>query len=119
MNELGFTSRVLGPDATQLLARKGVTQTLRSQHTDIAFLIQRGLFQATAGIDVRLDGRKIGQATVTELDHVSFSQLNQDDVRRGGFGSLDELKAALIRAGYRYKPMNEYLFHRIQFSWKE
>jgi len=61
-----------------------------------------------------------------EREHQSGMAANQqrirldiDDARRGGFGNRFELAYALRRDGYRFQPINNYEFYRIQFTWLE
>jgi hypothetical protein len=42
----------------------------------------------------------------------------EEDAQRGGFNTLKELKSALKRAGYRFKPVTNYAFYKVQFSWR-
>ncbi|MBA7592135.1 hypothetical protein ES708_34312 [subsurface metagenome] len=53
------------------------------------------------------------------MDAVTWADLGIDDAHRGGFDTLADLEQALKRAGYRFKPLNQYEICRIQFSWLE
>jgi len=119
LEQIRFTTRVLGPVATYKLERRQVTQTLRSGSEVITDAIIRG--QASPGdrLQIVLDGRSVGHVELLSMDAVSWGHLNLDDARRGGFNTLPELEAALRRAGFRFKLLNEYHLFRIQFVWLE
>jgi predicted DNA-binding protein YlxM (UPF0122 family) len=68
-------------------------------------------------MEVMLDKRPIGLATYIAMDVVNWEYLNLDDARRGGFDTLDDLGQALKRAGYRFRPLHNYRFYRLQFTW--
>jgi len=69
---------------------------------------------------VVLDNIIVGHAELLSMDAVTWETLGIIDAHRGGFDSrLEELEAALRRAGYRFKPLNQYQLYRIQFFWLE
>jgi len=119
LEQIRFTTRVLGPAAAYRLERRQVTQTLRSESSSIVTSILNG--RATAGdqLEVVLDGIVIGHAELVYTDAVTWRALTLDDAHRGGFDSLEDLSEALRRAGYRFKPLDNYQLFRIQFSWLE
>jgi len=56
---------------------------------------------------------------LVSMDLVTWEALDIGDAQRGGFNTLADLAQALKRAGYRFKPLNEYELYRIQFAWLE
>ena len=119
IERIHFTTRVLGPAATLRLEKRQVTQTLRSDSSSITEAIIQGRASAGDRLEIALDGRLVGYAELVSMDAVIWEYLNLTDTRRGGFDTLAELEAALKRAGYRFKPLNQYELFRIQFSWLE
>ena len=120
MEQIRFTTRVLGPVAAYRLERHQVTQTLRSDSSSITESIIRGRVSAGDRVEIVLDSILVGHAELISMDAVNWEALGIIDAHRGGFDSrLEELEAALGRAGYRFKPLNEYQLYRIQFSWLE
>lgn len=115
MEHLHFTTRVLGKKATDRLKRGQVTQTLRSW--GIAKTILSREVELGYMIDITLDGNKIGLVQLKDVSPITLDSLSIDDARRGGFDSISELAFALKRAGYRFKPIEQYQFYRIQFMW--
>jgi hypothetical protein len=117
MFRLNFTSKVMGPEGTERLRGRRVTQTLRSPSSNIVGeLIHRHL-QVGDPFEVALDGNLIGEAKLLPCDRISGYWLSIKDANRGGFESLEELEKALKRAGYRFKPLEKYNFYRIPFEW--
>lgn len=114
-----FTTRVLGPVAAYRLEKREVTQTLRAESSTITSAIINGRVSAGDRLEVALDGILVGHAELASMDTVNWEYINLDDASRGGFDSLADLESALKRAGYRFKPLNEYELYRIQFSWLE
>jgi len=111
---------VLGPAAAYRLENRQVTQTLRSDSDSLIESILNGRVSAGDRLEIILDGIIVGQAELVSMDAVTWEALRVTDAHRGGFDSqLEELGAALRRAGYRFKPLNEYEFYRIQFTWLE
>jgi len=51
------------------------------------------------------------------MDRLKADELSIDDAKRGGFDNRFELAYALKRAGYRFKPLDEYLLYRCHFTW--
>jgi len=119
LEQIRFTTRVLGPAAAYRLEKQQVTQTLRSESSSITKAILSGMVKIGDYVQVTLDDRPIGLAEYIISDIVTWSQLDIDDARRGGFDTLDDLSEALRRAGYRFKPLNNYQLFRIQFSLLE
>ena len=117
MEQVRFTTRVLGPLAALRLERHQVTQTLRAESDSIANAILNGRVSAGDHLEVFLDRAFVGHAEFVSMGAVTWEALGIRDARRGGFDALDDLSEALRRAGYRFKPLNEYKFCRIQFSW--
>jgi len=116
--QLHFTTKVLGPAATYRLEKRQVTQTLRSESDSITNAILLGRVSAGDRLEVVLDNLLLGEAELVSMDAVNWEALRIDDAHRGGFDSrLEDLQAALKRAGYRFKPLNEYELYRIQFTW--
>jgi len=119
MTSLHFTTKVLGPVAAYRLEKRQVTQTLRSESSSITKAILSGMVKVGDEVQVTLDDKLIGPAEYVISDIVTWDQLEIDDARRGGFDTLDDLAQALKRAGYRFKPLDDYRLFRIQFSWLE
>lgn len=120
LEQIHFTTRVLGPAAAYRLEKRQVTQTLRAESSSITNAILNGRIRAGDKLEVTLDGILVGQAKLVSMDAVNWETLGITDAHRGGFdSSLEELQAALKRAGYRFKPLNEYQLYRIQFTWLE
>jgi len=119
MRQLHFKSRVLGPKATERLKAHQVTQTLRSPNSSIVKVLPEGKVDIGDLVEVTLDGDIIGHAEWVYMDAVTWSELDIDDARRGGFDNRFEMAYALKRAGYRFRGLDEYEFYRIQFTWRE
>jgi len=119
LEQLHFSTRVLGPAAAYRLERGQVTQTLRSESSSITNAIIDSRVSAGDRLEVVLDGLLVGNVELISMDAVTWSALTIDDAHRGGFDSLDELENVLQRAGYRFKSLNEYELYRIQFTWLE
>ncbi|MBA7555231.1 hypothetical protein ES705_47887 [subsurface metagenome] len=119
MEQIRFTTRVLGPAAAYRLEKRQVTQTLRSESDSITNAILNGRLSAGDRLEVVLDGIIAGHAKLISMDTVILDGLTIEDARRGGFDSISELALALKRAGYRFQPIEDYTFYRIQFTWLE
>ena len=119
MEQVRFTTRVLGPAAAYKLEQRQITQTLRSESDNITNAILLGRVSAGDRLEIVLDGIIAGHAELVSMDTITWEALGIRDTRRGGFGTLADLEQALKRAGYRFKPLNEYQFYRIKFSWLE
>jgi len=117
--QIRFTTRVLGPAAAYRLEKRQVTQTLRSESDSVTNAILNGRVSVGDRLEVLLDSRLVGCVELISRDAVTWVALDIDDVRRGGFGNRLELAQALQRAGFRFMPMTDYQFYRIQFSWLE
>jgi len=114
-----FTTLVLGPVAAYRLEKHQVTQTLRSENSFTTRAILNGMVKVGDEVQILLDDRLIGLAEYIIADVVTWGQLDIGDAHRGGFDTLDDLLKALKRAGYRFKPLDDYQLFRIQFSWIE
>jgi len=119
LEQIKFTTRVLGPAATHRLEKRQVTQTLRGENSSITEAIINRKASAGDRLEIVLDGIFVGHVELISMDAVTWEFLNLDDARRGGFDTLAELEGALRRAGYRFKPLNDYQLFRIQFTWLE
>lgn len=117
MKQINFTTYVLGKKAVSRLKEYQVTQTLRGPSSDAVESIISGEIKPGDQIQIMLDGQNVGLAQFVIMDSVCWADLNHDDAIRGGFDSLDDLRNALYRAGYRFQPINSYYLFRIQFSW--
>ncbi len=119
LEQLRFTTRVLGPLAALRLERHQVTQTLRAESNPITESILRGRVSTGDRLEVFLDRILVGNVELVSMDAVTWEALSVDDAHRGGFDTLADLEQALKRAGYRFKPLNQYELYRIQFAWLE
>jgi len=119
LEQIRFTTRVLGPAAAYRLEKHLVTQTLRSASSSITSAILNGRVSAGAQLEVFLDGIPVGHAKFVSMDAVYWEYVNLTDARHGGFDTLADLEKALRRAGYRFRPLNDYHLYRIQFIWVE
>ncbi|MBA7643615.1 hypothetical protein ES703_51346 [subsurface metagenome] len=117
--QLHFTTRVLGPLAVYRLGEHQVTQTIRGHSSNIIQAALSGKLKVGDRMQVTLDDKVIGLAEYVIMDAVTWEALGIRDARRGGFDTLDDLSEALRRAGYRFKPLNDYQIYRIQFSWQK
>jgi len=117
--QIRFTTRVLGPAAAYRLEKRQVTQTLRSESSTITNAIINGRVSVGERLEVILDKSVVGSVELVSMDAVTWRDLTLDDAHRGGFDSLEDLSEALRRAGYRFKPLNDYQLLRIQFLWME
>ena len=115
--QIHFTTRVLGPVAAYRLEQHQLSQTLRSDSHPVTESILRGRVSAGDRLEVFLDRILVGNVELISWDAVTWEALGIDDALRGGFDTLADLEQALKRAGYRFKPMNDYQFFRIQFRW--
>jgi len=119
LEQIRFTTRVLGAAAAFRLEQRQVTQTLRSENSSITNAILLGRVSAGDRLEVLLDSRLVGNVELVSMDEVTWEALGIHDAQRGGFDTLADLEQALKRAGYRFKPLNEYELYRIQFTWLE
>jgi len=117
LEQIRFTTRVLGPVAVYRLEKRQVTQTLRSESGSITASIIQGQVSAGDRLEILLDGIVVGNTELILMDAVRWEGLGIDDANKGGFDTLDDLEMALKRAGYRFKPLNQYELYRIQFIW--
>ena len=114
-----FTTRVLGLAAAFRLEKRQVTQTLRSDSNPITESILRGRVSTGDQLGVFLDWIFVGHAALVSMDAVTWEALGIRDAQRGGFDNMADLEQALKRAGYRFRPLNDYQLYRIQFTWSE
>ena len=119
IEQIRFTTRVLGPAAAFRLEKRQLSQTLRSDSHPIIESILRGRVIPGDRLQVVLDSILLGEVELVSWDAVTWEALGVDDALRGGFDTLADLEQALKRAGYRFKPMNDYQFFRIQLRWLE
>lgn len=119
LEQLHFTTRVLGPAAAFRLEQHQVSQTLRSESDSVTNAVLLGRVSAGEKLEITLDTIIVGHAELVSMNAVLFDPLTIDDAHRGGFDTLADLEQALKRAGYRFKPLNEYELFRIQFAWLE
>jgi len=117
LEQIRFTTRVLGPVTAYRLEKHQVSQTLRANRSGITESILNGRVTGGAHLEVVLDGIPVGRAAFVSMDAVTWEVLEVGDARRGGFDSLDDLELALKQAGYRFRPLNDYQLYRIQFMW--
>jgi len=117
MFTLNFTRKVLGPEASLKLQRHEVTQTIRAETSAIVKGIMNSGLRAGDELRIALDGENIGLASLIACEWVPAAGLTSGDARRGGFHTVEELQAALKRAGYRFKPLIDYIFYRVHFGW--
>jgi len=117
--QIRFTTRVLGPAAAYRLEKRQVNQTLRAESGSITNAILLGQVSAGDRLEVLLDSRLVGNVELVSMEVVTWEALGVNDAQRGGFDTLADLEQALKRAGYRFKPLNDYQLYRIQFTWLE
>lgn len=101
---LEFRSRILGREAADRLRCGGVTQTIRSRREASKFFMRRG-----SHVKVLLDGKFLYPARIIEISVKPLRSLDVFDAEIGGFTVLSELHAALKRAGFRFKPLQDYV----------
>ncbi|GAI02864.1 unnamed protein product, partial [marine sediment metagenome] len=94
LEQLHFTTRVLGPAAAYRLENRQVTQTLRSESDSIANAFLLGRVSAGEKLEVTLDSILVGAAKLVSIDTVTWEDLTIDDARRGGFANLFQLAYA-------------------------
>ena len=119
VEQIRFTTRVLGPVAAYRLEKRQISQTLRSNSNPLTASIISGLVSAGDHLEVFLDRIFVGRVELVSMDAVKWEALGIRDAQRGGFDTLDDLPEALRRAGYRFMPLNDYQLYRIQFAWLE
>jgi len=117
MERINFTTAVLGAKATARL-RDQVTQTIRSGTSSVVLAVNDGRLSPGDTIQITLDDEFVGYARFTGMERISWEQLTQEDARRGGFDNRFELAYALKRAGYRFKPLDEYPLYRCHFTYE-
>ncbi len=117
MERISFTTRVLGNLAAERLMRQQVTQTLRSKNEAFTLTVNSGFLKAGETIEIFLDNLFIGFAQYITSTSTHWEALDGNDAQLGGFYNLDALKEALERAGFRYKPREEYQLFGHRFKW--
>lgn len=118
LKELVFTQRVLGEKASDRLQKHLVTQTLRSKSPLMGLSVPVYLRYPSSRLHQSVaDMVLMGNVNLKSVDRVKWSDLTFEDPHRGGFDDMEELATALKRAGFRFKPLSEYSFYRIRFSW--
>ena len=90
---------------------------MRSGTSSIALAVNDGRLSPGDMIQVTLDDEFVGYARFTGMERISWGQLTQEDAQRGGFDNRFELACALKKAGYRFKPLDEYPLYRCHFTW--
>ena len=115
MFRLQFTEFVLGPWASRKLKDKAVNQTLRSKNSDIVQAIFSGELRQGDILEISLNNIALGTAKLLGCFEANSNNLTEDDAIKGGFLSLKDLRAAIIRAGFRFK--QSYDLYRVQFEW--
>jgi len=113
MQQLIFTTYVLGAKAASRLEKWQITQTIRSESSSIVKAILAGGLKVRNMMQVVLGDRVIGLAEYIGMDSIYWEYINLDDTKRGGFDSLADLEQAVKRAGYRLRAV----IYRIRFSW--
>jgi len=119
MFRLNFRTRVMGEEGAERVRRHEVVQTLRSPRSDIVVALLNSTLVIEEVMEVALDDEVVGRAYPTLIDRIDWDTLTLLDATRAGFSNKPDLYAALSRAGYRFLPMNTYLFYRVQFEWLE
>ena len=116
-HKLVFTERILGEHGTEMLINGAITQTIRGMGYGEEFLDMKG---RVVDVMVRNGGmvnrRFLYCAKITSITKINLGSLTVHDAIIGGFRSLDELKLALKRANFRFKPLGEYNAYAIQFK---
>lgn len=115
---LNFSTAVLGEKAAARLRERKVSQTIRSQASSIVDEVLHSRAKVGDALEVALNDELVGTSQLVSVDRVTWDKLTQDDAERGGFDTIRELQIALLRAGYRFKPIESYLFYRIRFEWR-
>ena len=108
---LFFTSRVLGPGPVAKLKDGKVLQTVRSRKEAAPFLTKQG-----SEVPVTLDGVLLYRARITNVRRTTLAALTDFDAELGGFDDMWAFKAASRRAGFRFRPAEEYEVFAIQFQ---
>ena len=121
--KLEFSSKVLGPSASDKLLHKQIIKTFRSHkyaERTLGTYKRYGLdWFKEEEVDVHLDGLFIGQATISYCRYPrSINDLQAKDAWYAGFSTKEKLFAALKRAGFRFRPLADYKFVEIVFQWK-
>ncbi len=119
MYTLSFSRRILGPEASLKLGRHQVTQTIRAASNNVVQAALSRQLWSRELVRVTLDGEDLGLVSVVACERLPAIGLTDADAQRGGFSTLEELQLALKKAGYRFKPLIDYVFYRVQFVWAD
>ena len=119
MERITFTKKVLGPMAGYRLMKKQVVQTFRSKHEVITQAALQGFVKSNDTVEIFFDGIFIGYAAYLLTTPTHWDALNENDAKKGGFDTMEDLEQALQRAGFRFRPMNDYQLYRTEFKWLE
>lgn len=104
MDRLDFHTRVLGKKASE-----------RLRHLDGMFLTFRSKLPEDNILSIYLDNKKLGVARNIARQKINLGSLTLSHATTGGFDTMDEQQRALKRAGYRFKPLNQYESYQIFF----
>lgn len=112
MDRLDFHTRVLG---------KKASRRLRNLYGE--FLTIRSKLPKDRELDIYLDGKRLGRALAmtnvslgSTMEKIGLSNLlDLSSARLGGFETVGEQENALRRAGYRFKPLEQYKVYPIFF----
>ncbi len=110
---LQFSTRVLGKDVAESLKSGYIKQTVRSRKQSAPFLMRRGTW-----VPLYLDDQQLYDVRITDIIPTKMSEMSMSDAESGGFEDVGELESALIRAGFRFKPLYEYSGFKILFTVK-
>jgi len=88
MQQLTFTTHVLGTKAASRLEKWQITQTIRSGSSSIVKAILAGSLKIRDMMQVVLDDRITGLAEYIGIDSIYWEYINLDDTKRGGFDSV-------------------------------
>lgn len=113
MFRLNFTIGVLGYNGTLSLSERRTCQTIRNSASEIIAGLTSGLVKIGDMVEVVLNEKELGKVVISDWDKTSEGNLIPDDVIRGGFATMRELREALFRAGYK---TGEDLW-RVRFQW--
>lgn len=105
MTKLKFSTQILGKKATS-----------RLRNLNGEFLTFRSKLPETMVFDVYLDGEKLGRAKIEHLyEAVPLASLDLHLANLSGFDTTEEEQKALKRAGYRFRPLEQYKAYPVFF----
>jgi hypothetical protein len=84
MEQIRFSTHVLGPVAAYRLEKRQVTQTLRSASDSVTNAVILGRVSAGDRLEVFLDGILVGKVKLVSMNAITWEVLSIDDARRGG-----------------------------------